>query len=214
MLDIGCGPGSITVGLTGKVVGVDLHPVPVVGVAVAGADGLHLPFATGTFDALYLNAVLQHAADAGAVLAEARRVAAPGAVIGVGDTDWGTRIMHPHEPLIARGQQIQELVRGTGSVRIGRELRGSLAAAGFGQIKVTVEGRIAGTSAAVAGMAAFERAWFAAPEAIAYVIDLGIAGRQEMTEIAEAWTRWATDPGACATDCWFNALGWAPSRSE
>lgn len=115
--------------------------------------GAALLFATSAFDAIYVNAALQHVADAPAVLREARRVAKPGAVIGIGDTDWGTRIMHPHGPLLDRGQKIQESVRDTGNVRVGRELRGLRAGAGFEQIELAAEGRVVGSAVALQHMA-------------------------------------------------------------
>lgn len=211
VLDLGCGPGSITTGLGGSVVGLDISPLPVEGVPVVGGDGSALPFAEASFDAIHLNAVLQHVADAGAVLREARRVAAPGAVIGVGDADWGSRIMHPDDPLIARGQQIQEEVREAGDVRVGRQLRGLLATAGFERVELAVEGRVVGSQLAAGQMAAFEAGWFEAPEAVAHVTEVGVSDVEEMAAIASAWRRWAADPAACATDVWFTAVAWAPS---
>lgn len=175
VLDIGCGPGSITAGLPGEVIGVDVHPVPIPGSPVAAGDGGALPFADSVFDAVYMNAVLQHVADASAVVCEARRVMRPGAAIGVADTDWGTRIMHPYDPLLDRGQQIQEQARPTGNIRVGRELRGLLVGAGFERIELATEGRIVGSAAAISQMAAFERGWFDAPEVIAYVTELGLS---------------------------------------
>ncbi len=210
MLDIGCGPGSITVGLPGRVIGVDVRPVPIPGHPVAAGDGAALPFADSTFDAVYLNAVLQHVEDASAVLREARRVVGSGAVIGVGDTDWGTRIMHPHDPLLDRGQEIQEHARQTGNVRVGRELRGLLAGAGFERIEPTAEGRVVGWAPGVAQMAAFERGWFEASEVVAWVTEVGISNAREMAEVAAAWTRWSTRPDACAVDQWFTAVAWSP----
>jgi SAM-dependent methyltransferase len=164
------------------------------------------------FDAVYMNAVLQHVADASAVVCEARRVMRPGAAIGVADTDWGTRIMHPYDPLLDRGQQIQEQARPTGNIRVGRELRGLLVGAGFERIELATEGRIVGSAAAISQMAAFERGWFDAPEVIAYVTELGTSGSGEMAEIASAWTRWSASPAACAVDQWFTALAWSPVR--
>lgn len=211
VLDIGCGPGSITVGLTGNVIGVDLHPTPVEGVPVVGASGEELPFPDRAFDALYMNALLQHVANPSAVLGEARRVARPGAVIGVGDADWGTRIIHPHDRLITRGVHIQEAVRAGGNVRVGRELRGLLTAAGFEHVELGGEARVVSSGVELAHMAAFESAWFEEPEVIDFVAELGESDRAEMSAIARAWPRWSSHPSACLTDVWFTALARAPA---
>jgi len=210
LLDLGCGPGSITVGLGTRAIGADLHPVRIDGVPVVGADARALPFPAGVFDAIFANALLQHVADALAVLREARRVARPGAVIGVGDVDWDGHLLHPRHPLLERGRQIREAVRERADVRVGRRLRGLLAAAGFEGVEVGVTGEAAGTSRAVAAMADFEREWFEAPEVIAHVTVLGISGAEEMAAIAAAWRRWSADPAACAATLWFTALAWAP----
>ena len=77
LLDCGCGPGSITVGLAeavapGRVVGVDIEPNqyrsawsqmakhPETNLRFASADVYHLPFAANTFDAAFLHNVLSH----------------------------------------------------------------------------------------------------------------------------------------------------------
>lgn len=210
VLDIGCGPGSITAGLMGRVVGLDADPVPITGVSVAGGDAAAQPFALHAFDAIYLNAVLQHVADPAAVLREALRVARPGAVVGVGDADWGTRLMHPHDPLISRGHEIQEALRDCGDPRIGRQLRDLLTRAGFERVQITTEARCVGSPEAAAGMATFEATWFEAPEAVAFTRERGVSDPSEMAHIAAAWRRWSSDPGACAVDQWFTALAWVP----
>jgi SAM-dependent methyltransferase len=214
ILDIGCGPGSITSGLPGRVIGLDVDPVAIDGVPVVGAEGSCLPFPDSTFDAIFMNAVLQHVADAHAVLREVRRVACPSAVIGIGDTDWGTRVMHPHNPWIARGQEIQELARTTGNVRVGRELRGLLESVGLDGVHIDVEGRVLASEPEIGQMAAFEGSWFEAPEAVAFVAGLGLSNADEMAKIAEAWKAWSHDPSALVADAWFTALGWAPQRDH
>jgi SAM-dependent methyltransferase len=210
VLDIGCGPGSITLGLTGRSIGVDRRPLVVEGLTVVGADGAALPFPDAVFDAIYMNAVLQQVADALAVLREARRVARPGAVIGVADADWGSQVMHPADLLIERGYRIREVVRDGCNVRVGRELRGLLTGAGFERVEVTVTGRAVGGAQAVAAWAAFESAWFEAPEVIVHVSELDLSDESEMAAIAMAWRRWAADPAACSATLWFSALGWSP----
>ncbi len=209
VLDLGCGPGSITVGLGARTIGVDLDPVPVEGVPVVGADGAALPFPDAVFDAVYLNALLQHVPDAPAVLREVRRVARAGAVVCAGDVDWGGHLLHPPDPLLDRAQQIREALRPSGNVRVGRELRGLLRAAGFERVELTVAGNAVGTDEAVGAMARFEGAWFEAPEVVDHVTGLGLSDHAEMAAIATAWRDWAADPGVCSATLWFTALAWA-----
>jgi SAM-dependent methyltransferase len=210
LLDLGCGPGSITKGLGTRSIGVDLAPVAVEGVPVVRGDGVALPFPDSVFDAIFANALLQHVDDPLAVLGEAQRVARPGAVIGVGDVDWDSRLLHPEDPLLERGERIREAVRSTGDVRIGRRLRELLTAAGFVGVELTVTGTAAGTPEAVAGAGAFEGSWFEAPEVVAHVTELGLSEPDEMSAIATAWRRWAADPRSCSASAWFTAVGWVP----
>jgi SAM-dependent methyltransferase len=214
VLDLGCGPGSITADLATRgfaAVGVDVSPVAVDGVPVAGADGAELPFRAASFDAVYANAVLQHVRDPLAVLVEARRVARPGAVVGVGDADWGGMLHHPADPLIERGHEVREALRPGTSVRVGRELRALLGAAGFERAEASATAHAEGSAEAVGRVAGFEASWFAAPEVVAYAEALGASDAGEMAAIAEAWTRWSAAPGAFVARFWVTALAWAPA---
>ena len=96
VLDLGCGPGTISVGLAeavapGELLGIDLEESQVAmarGAAEAGGhgnatfhvgDATDLPFEDDEFDAVHCHAVLMHIPDTGAALAEVRRVLKPGA---------------------------------------------------------------------------------------------------------------------------------------
>jgi len=85
LLDVGCGPGTITVDLArlvepGEAVGVDAVEEPLgearASAATAGvtnvsfqvADGMALPFEDGTFDVVHAHQVLQHVPDPVGVL--------------------------------------------------------------------------------------------------------------------------------------------------
>jgi SAM-dependent methyltransferase len=215
LLDLGCGPGSITSELAAglSAVGVDLDPLAIEAVPVAAADAAALPFPDACFDALYANALLQHVADPLAVLREARRVARPGAVIGVGDADWGGVLMHPADPALDRGQSIRAALRPGGDVRVGRQLRSLLAAAGFERCEASATGGADGTGDAARRLAACEASWFEASDVVALVAERGIARPNEMAAIAAAWARWGEDPGAFAARFWVTALAWAPVPS-
>jgi SAM-dependent methyltransferase len=212
LLDLGCGPGSITAGLAAghRAVGVDVAPLASEAVPVAAADAAALPFPDACFDALYTNALLQHVTDPLAVLREARRVARPGAVIGVGDADWGGVLMHPADPALDRGQAVRAALRPGGEVRVGRQLRSLLDAAGFERCEASATSGADGTADATRRLAAFEASWFEAPDVVALVAERGIADPEEMAAIAAAWVRWGEDPGAFAARFWVTALAWAP----
>jgi SAM-dependent methyltransferase len=112
LLDIGCGPGTITAALAASVksaIGLDREPK-----AIARADQLAqeagttnlrfveadmnaLPFADGEIDAVFFHAVLYHLgpAELFSALAEARRVLRPGGLIGVRDSDIGGNVLYP-----------------------------------------------------------------------------------------------------------------------
>jgi SAM-dependent methyltransferase len=92
ILDAGCGGGGMPLSLAeeaGMVVGIDPAPrFQDAGARLARergitlhfalADGMALPFATGTFDLVLSHAVIEHVADADLYLREMTRVLAPG----------------------------------------------------------------------------------------------------------------------------------------
>ena len=115
LLDVGCGPGSITVDLAelvapGPVVGVDREPAVLEGARRLGeergltnltfepADVYALPYPDDHVDVVYAHQVLQHLVDPVAALTEMRRVLRPGGVLAVRDSDYATMTHAPHEP--------------------------------------------------------------------------------------------------------------------
>ena len=98
VLDFGCGPGTITVGLAravdpGEVHGIDMEESQIgMAQSAAGAGGhsnatFHvgditaLPFEDNVFDVAHCHAVLMHVPDTRAVLSEVKRVLKPGGII-------------------------------------------------------------------------------------------------------------------------------------
>jgi ubiquinone/menaquinone biosynthesis C-methylase UbiE len=128
VLDLGCGPGSITLGLAervapGEVVGVDLQPSQVAEAqalsAVRGvknvrfevADVYRLPFPDGSFDAVFAHVVLMHLREPVRALAEMRRVLPLDGIVGVRACDWGGRIHAPMTPLLEQWYALTVRIR-------------------------------------------------------------------------------------------------------
>src|SRR5262245_61716188 len=114
LLDVGCGPGTITADFAqriapGFVLGVDAsadviaeaqrdHP----GVSFAVGDVYRLDLLDASFDIVHAHQVLQHLSDPVAALKEMRRVVRPGGIVAVRDSDYGSFIWHPADDRLRR----------------------------------------------------------------------------------------------------------------
>lgn len=117
VLDVGCGPGTLTIDLArvvapGKVVGVDASQdvlaeahdelrqagegqEAVTNVSFDQANAYSLPFADHSFDVVHAHQVLQHLSDPIAAIKEMVRVAKPGGLIAVREADYGAMTWYP-----------------------------------------------------------------------------------------------------------------------
>ena len=112
VLDFGCGPGTITVGLAkavepGEVHGIDMAESQInLARSAAEAGGhtnvtfhvgsvLELPFEDNSFDAAHCHAVLMHIPDTQAALAEVKRVLKPGGIVASRETIVASSFLEP-----------------------------------------------------------------------------------------------------------------------
>jgi SAM-dependent methyltransferase len=215
LLDLGCGPGTITADLAryvapGTVTGVDAEPdvVEQARQHAAGIDGINITFETGdvyalrfedaTFDVVHAHQVLQHLTDPVAALTELRRVLRPGGVLAARDSDYGAFTWSPCDPLLDRWVQLYlDITRRNGhQARIGPALLGMAHQAGFEDVTVT--------SSTWTFADAETRSWWGglwadrvrytrmAEQAVAY----GLSTTEELEDIAQAFLRWAASPDA------------------
>jgi ubiquinone/menaquinone biosynthesis C-methylase UbiE len=225
LLDAGCGPGSITLGLAaavapGEAVGVDLQPAQVeqaralaaacgfAGARFEAADIYRLPYPDGSFDAVFANGVLMHLVDPARALAELRRVLRPGGIAGLRDPDLGTTIYAPTTPLLERWLSLRALVRqhNGGDPFLSRHYRRLLLEAGFFSAEAGASVDSAGSGRETLRHAAFLKAMLdgLARTALAQKW-LDQAGLEATAAEIDAWAR---RPGAFYATTWCHAVGW------
>ncbi|HLK42571.1 MAG TPA: methyltransferase domain-containing protein, partial [Thermoleophilia bacterium] len=118
LLDVGCGPGTITADLAalvapGRVIAIDTAPGVLEQAAYHAAEaGLadRIEFAVGdvyaldhpdgSFDVVHAHQVLQHLGDPVAALREMRRVCAPGGIVAARDSDYSGWFWYPASPVL------------------------------------------------------------------------------------------------------------------
>jgi SAM-dependent methyltransferase len=227
VLDCGCGPGTITLGLAkavgaGQVVGIDTDASCIEqaeatatsqGIANAcfqSGDVYALDFPDATFDAVFANGLLEHLSDPAQALSEMRRVLRPEGVVGIRSPDMGGQLLYPSDPLVELGEQlwVRLVEHSGGDVYVGRKLRGLLRQAGFVRIRVSAEYECPSV---------FEKlqpqydSWIqdlSPGSPFAGFIDAGLTDRDTLAQIAAAWERWSQDPDAFSADSWCMAVGW------
>lgn len=227
LLDCGCGPGSITVGLAeavapGRVVGVDIEPSEYrsawLQAAKRGGINLHfgcadvyrLPFADNAFDAAFLHNVLSHLRQPLEILKGIYRLLRPGGVIGISHPDFSGSLISPSDPLLDRDRELywRLVEHNGGNPAIGKQQRDLLHDAGFVRVEAVAKYSTVGTQDGVR-MCAQRGGRMSRGSAIAQqMIDLGWTDRSELERIIDAWERWGEDPGAFMANATVTAVGW------
>jgi len=112
LIDVGCGPGSITAEFAGRlgpdaVLGVDTSRDVIAlanerysdsGASFQVMDGYALEIEDDRYDIAHAHQVLQHVSDPVAALREMKRVVRPGGIVAVRDADYAGMHWAPHSP--------------------------------------------------------------------------------------------------------------------
>jgi SAM-dependent methyltransferase len=220
LLDVGCGPGTISIDLAsllapGRVTAIDVVPsvletarataveCGVSTIEFALGDVYALDFPDATFDVVHAHQVLQHLADPVAALREMRRVCRPGGIVAVRDGDYAGFTWYPQLPALDRWLALYRSVARTnkGEPDAGRRLLAWANAAGLRDI-------VAGASTWCFATPE-DRAWWGGMWADRIVdsdiarqaVAAGAATEAELRELSQGWRDWAADP-----DGWISIL--------
>jgi ubiquinone/menaquinone biosynthesis C-methylase UbiE len=215
LLDVGCGPGSITRGLAerlapGQVVGLDLSRETLAAArADAAARGLEnltyeagsvyeLPFPNASFDVAYAHQVFQHLREPAAALGEMLRVLRPGGLVAIREVDWGTVAYWPPDPWLDRFVEVHFTTwyRNGGEPRMGRRLRALFNAAGVRDLRLTPAVWCYTTPAeTIEWGESYAQRLLNSPMG-GRAVEYGFASRADLEAMAAAFRAWAVHPDA------------------
>jgi SAM-dependent methyltransferase len=215
ILDVGCGPGTITAGLAdrvpaGRVTGIDAEAgvLEQARELAAGRDNLSfstgdvyaLDYPDGTFSVVHAHQVLQHLGDPVAALREMRRVCRPGGLVAVREGDYGAMFWYPEVPALDEWRYLYRRVARAngGEPDAGRRLHVWARQAGLTDLEISSSTWTYATQEA--------RAWWGGSWADRTLgsryadtaVSGGHATRDDLRRIADGWRSWAAEP-----DGWF-----------
>ena len=213
LLDVGCGPGTITIDLAGRVAPGTVLGVDRSGDVIAQADALavgsgldNVSFATGdiyaleleadSFDVVHAHQVLQHLKAPVDALHELRRVLRPGGTLAVRDGDYAGFVWAPRDPLLDRWNELYHAItkHNGAEADAGRFLMGWVQQAGFTDVEA---GSSTWTFADPERRAWWGSLWADRIEQSAFAqqaVEYGLSDLEELAVIATVWRRWADQP--------------------
>ncbi|MCK3770040.1 class I SAM-dependent methyltransferase [Microbacterium aerolatum] len=210
LLDIGAGPGTITMDFAQHVAHVTATEIGAEELALSqrlaaergvrnvdfSVEDVHaLAFSDDTFDIVHAHQVLQHVADPVQALREMRRVAKPGGIVAARDADYAAFHWFPLLPELDEWLRLYRAAAHAngGEPDAGRRLLAWARAAGFEQVTATASTWCYASPE--------DRAWWGGmwadrilESALArQLVDADMATRADLETISSAWRRWADD---------------------
>jgi ubiquinone/menaquinone biosynthesis C-methylase UbiE len=214
LLDVGCGPGTITADLAalvapGRVVAVDreagilelaaAHAAEAgvadrIEFAVADVHGLKYP--DDTFDVVDAHQVLQHVTDPVAALREMRRVCKPGGIVAARDGDYSGFCWYPQLPELDAWLSLYlDLARASGGEPdAGRRLFAWAHKAGFDDVTPSSSTWCYADDQARPWWAQLWADRVTESQFARSAVERGLATKDELRALSEGWLRWGADP--------------------
>ncbi|MDQ1293617.1 MAG: hypothetical protein QG608_1498 [Actinomycetota bacterium] len=217
LLDVGCGPGSLTADLASRVAPghvTALDPSPEVlakAQTLAEEQGVrNVEFRTGDvsgldlpddgFDVVHAHQLLHHLTDPVAALREMRRVCRPGGIVAARDGDFAGNHWYPDIPELDEWLSLcRRAIRDNGGEPdAGRRLLSWARAAGFTDITATASLWCHTTADDKTRWATTWAGRLEQADLGRQIVDSGWADPDDLHRLADGWRAWAAHP-----DAWF-----------
>lgn len=229
VLDVGCGPGTISLGLAravepGEVQGIDMEESQIM-IARASAeagghsnaefqvgDATDLPFKDNYFDIAHTHAVLMHIPETDKTLSEIMRVLRPGGILASREMITLSSFVGPSEALDpVAWETFGKLVAARGGhPNMGLDLKNIFVNAGFVDVQTSASFDVFSTPEDVAFFHAFVNEWFLSDEVIAPATQFGLATKEQFEKWREDLNHWDGHPGSISAIAFGNAIGFKP----
>lgn len=229
LLDFGCGPGAISVGLAKAVAPGEMHGVDMAEPQIEMARSLaasqsqdnaifhvgdvtDLKFEDGFFDVAHCRNVLMHVPDTAAVLSEVKRVLKPGGILACREMICESAFTHPDFGIMRRSwEMFEDLVRADdGHPQMGKEMKGHILEAGFVDIRMNASFSLYSTPEEIASIYRLISQWLLAPEASEAAIKYGASSSKLVKDLKVAYDQWKEHPGALFTFAYGEAIAKRP----
>ncbi len=229
VLDFGCGPGTISMGLAkavepGELHGIDIEESQIQMAQAAAKAGGHdntvfqtadvtaLPYEDETFDVAHCHAVLTHVPDTRAVLREVYRVLKPGGRIASRELIGASSFFEPAIDDFAKMWEAFTTLIETnqGHPDMGKELKGILVEVGFADVQASASFESYSAAEDVDFMHALTIGWFFADKTVDALIKSGIASQTQLDRWRRLLDQWKDSPGVFAALAWGETIGTKP----
>ena len=215
LLDVGCGPGTVTQGLAkvvapARVVGCDLETGMIERARAladeAGAgnlsfrtgDILDLPFEDGQFDIVFSAAVTEHLTNPIDAVKELARVVSSGGLVAITRTDWTGPLMSPDCTAMERFFELLEAGFRTqgGTMNGGRHIRVYTRQAGLEDVEYFAQHINATDTAMVNALVSDYVQWSEHMPIFKALVASGVTSEAELADMRQEMWQWAAHKDA------------------